>query len=118
MRKKLVICPNCQLQSKKTVSKWKGNGFNVEIVRPKPFVIGEIDDDRNFKIKRGGENYTIIQGESFEVRCGNCNEPVYRKEVDNNEMSFNGSIGVFGYQLASSSITVGTFGRHMGSQTA
>ena len=53
MRKKLVICPNCQLQSKKTVSKWKGNGFNIEIVRPKPFVIGEIDDDRNFKIKRG-----------------------------------------------------------------
>lgn len=91
MNKKLVFCPNCKLESKKNVSKWKGKGFNVEIVRPKPFVVGEIDDNRNFKIKRGGENYTIIAGSHFEVVCGNCGEPVYRKEVNNDK---NGSVGL------------------------
>jgi hypothetical protein len=107
MKKRLVICGPCEIKARTEVKKWKGNGFGLEVERRKPFVIGEIDDNGNFKIKRGGENYTIIEGDNFTVKCGNCLEPVYRKEVSVNESFSNGSIGLRRFEFSQTVIKDG-----------
>ena len=111
MSKQLVICPNCKIKSKNDVRKWRGKGLSIEVVRPSPFranpstVLGEIDEDRNFKIRRGAGNYTIISGSRFGVICGNCGELAYRKEVNNDR-----SIGKLWLHRQTISGTLGTVG--------
>jgi hypothetical protein len=86
--KKLVKCPNCEVNGKAEV-------------------LGEIDENGNFIVLRFHKGSTIISGDRFEVTCGNCGEKVYRKEV-NYENTNNGSIGIFGYAFSSQMQTVGS----------
>lgn len=80
--KKLLICPKCELDSRTNVLKYVGNGFGIEIRRI-PFIVGEILDNGDLKIKRAHKGYTIISGNDYTAYCERCNEPVYRKEVAN-----------------------------------
>ena len=78
--KNLVVCGNCEARNGTMIKRWIGTGFNVELKRPGGLVLGQINDDGSFLIKRGGQNYTKITGDNFSVLCGDCGEPVYRKE--------------------------------------
>jgi hypothetical protein len=80
--KNLVVCGTCEIEAGTSVKKWIGSGFNIELKRPGGVVLGEVTDDGGFLIKRGGQNYTKIVGENFDVLCGRCGNVVYRKEVD------------------------------------
>lgn len=76
-----MVCGNCELNSGTEVKRWIGSGFNVELKRPTGLVLGQIMDNGDFLIKRGGENYTRLTGDSFTVLCGRCNEKVYERHV-------------------------------------
>lgn len=65
MAKKFIICPNCE---------------KIGLFKP----LGEISSNGDFLIKRRLD-YTVITGSSFDVRCGNCNELVYRKTERGND---------------------------------
>lgn len=70
--KKLVKCPNCELNGKSQV-------------------LGEINENGDFVVLRFHKGSTIISGENLKVTCGGCGEVVYRKEVQNEQ---NRSIGI------------------------
>lgn len=79
--KSLVVCGNCETIAGTTIKKWTGSGFNIELKRPGNLVLGEITNTGDFLIKRGGENYTKVSGNSFMVICGKCGNPVYQKNA-------------------------------------
>jgi len=120
----LIRCPQCV----KNNMVFKGHNGSIE-VKDNPYIysiVGEINKDGNLKIKIRNGKWILIKGKDFTVECLNVDkhesgeiEPVYiRKEVDNNEMSFNRGTRFFGYQLATSSFKIGTYGGNLGSQTA
>jgi hypothetical protein len=76
--KKFLICPTCQK-----------NG----LFKP----LGELDDQGRLVIKRRLD-YTIIEGESYNVLCGNCGEIVFVRRIgerrEDEKLNF-GSIGIY-----------------------
>lgn len=109
--KKLLICPRCELDSRTQIYKFVGRGFGIEIRRI-PFVLGEILENGDLKIKRAHKGFTIITGDSYTAYCARCNEPVYRKEVENGtvSMSYQWKEWLLGGSLSQETGTVGTPG--------
>lgn len=77
MLRNWIVCGKCQ-----TERGWKGTGYNVEKVNYFTFVLGEIVDNGDVLIKKGGNN-VVISGGDFSIKCGFCGEEVFkRKEVN------------------------------------
>lgn len=80
--RRLLICPKCEVDSKTQIYKWVGKGFGVE-VRRIPFILGEVTEKGDLKIKRAYKGFTIIKGNSYTAYCARCGSPAFKKEVQN-----------------------------------
>lgn len=76
MLKNFLVCPNCQ-----ETRGWKGSGYNVEKVNFFTFVLGEILDNGDVLIKKGG-NKVRIAGKDFSVICDFCGTEVFKREEE------------------------------------
>ena len=94
MSKNLVYCPSCTTRYQTEVKEYKGNGFNIEVVRQKPKPLGEMVDGV-FKIMRFHNNYTNIIGKDFAVVCETCNEPVFIRKEANGTSGDYGSVRIY-----------------------
>lgn len=79
--KRLIICGNCETESKTSINKWVGRGYGIE-VRRIPFVLGELNDQNQVVIKREHKGYTIVDGRDFTISCERCGNPVFMKHVE------------------------------------
>lgn len=87
--KQLIRCPNCEVNGRAEI-------------------LGEIDENGNFVVLRFHKGSTVISSDDMIVRCGNCGEEVYRKEVKHENPNY-GSIGIFGYTFSTQMQTAGTY---------
>lgn len=78
--RQLVICGQCELTNGTQIKKWVGHGMNIEVRRMGSVVLGEIAENGDFLIKRGGQFFTTITGDNFSVLCGNCGNAVYQRQ--------------------------------------
>lgn len=75
--KNLVQCPSCELNGRRNI-------------------LGEIDSNGHFLVLRFHKGITRIIGNSFQVVCDLCNEPIfYRKGGNLGTIASQGTLTVF-----------------------